>query len=296
MMRAPILLPFLCLVATTSLPRAANAERAREDASIPTARLRFKEGVEAYDRGDYEAARAAFLQAYSIRKHPAVLLNLGLSSLRSGHGHDAARYLRTFLDESPNATQAQRDEAEKAIGLAREQIARTDAPPVRPIDNNVRPREPLAARARESLVVTQVDPHPRESVSGPATMIPVWVGAAVGAVGISSTIGWAIARDATQHNSDAIAQQIRDNGGSAGICVSNVPSDQGKFGDACAALKKNNDSVDRYAILANIALGAGLAGAATALGWYIWGPRATPTSATLQIAPTIGGIQAYGRF
>ena len=48
------------------------------------ARARFKEGVEFYDKGQYENARLAFLQAYALKKHPAVLLNLAQSSAKAG--------------------------------------------------------------------------------------------------------------------------------------------------------------------------------------------------------------------
>jgi len=39
-----------------------------EDATTVVARARFKEGVEFYDKGDFERARASFLQAYALKK------------------------------------------------------------------------------------------------------------------------------------------------------------------------------------------------------------------------------------
>ena len=55
------------------------------------ARRRFQEGVKFFDQKKFEEARAAFLQAYALKHHPAVLLNLAQSEIRSGHPLEAAR-------------------------------------------------------------------------------------------------------------------------------------------------------------------------------------------------------------
>ena len=60
----------------------------------------FQEGVTFYDAKDYEKARAAFLQAYALKKHPSVLLNLAQSELRSGHEADAAQHFDQYLREN----------------------------------------------------------------------------------------------------------------------------------------------------------------------------------------------------
>ena len=61
--------------------RAAHAQPA--DAVTEVARQRYREGVKAYEAGRYEDARSAFLQAYALKRVPAVLLNLGQSELRT---------------------------------------------------------------------------------------------------------------------------------------------------------------------------------------------------------------------
>ncbi len=103
---------------------------AQDDASTKAARARFQEGVEFYDKGQYENARAAFLQAYALRKHPAVLLNLAQSSLRSGHHLEAAKYFQQYLREASNITAAQRSDAERGLTEARAKLGRIliDAP------------------------------------------------------------------------------------------------------------------------------------------------------------------------
>src|SRR5271166_5697445 len=88
--------------AVVSAPRTVFAQAA-DDATVKMARQRFQEGVSYYDKGQYELARASFLQAYALRKHPAVLLNLAQSSLKSGHTLEAAKYFQQFLKEHTTA-------------------------------------------------------------------------------------------------------------------------------------------------------------------------------------------------
>ena len=61
-----------------------------------------------YDKGQFENARLAFLQAYALKKHPAVLLNLAQSSAKAGHPLEAAKYFQQFLKESTTASPASR--------------------------------------------------------------------------------------------------------------------------------------------------------------------------------------------
>src|SRR5690349_5818438 len=63
-----------------------------DDAVTEVARQRFQDGVKASDAGRFEDARAAFLQAYTLKKHPAVLLNLGQAEIKSGHLEDGGNH------------------------------------------------------------------------------------------------------------------------------------------------------------------------------------------------------------
>jgi hypothetical protein len=67
------------------------------DSVTVIARQRYNDGVAAFDAGRFEDARAAFLQAYALKHHPAVLLNLGQSEMRSGHYDDGGNHLQQFL-------------------------------------------------------------------------------------------------------------------------------------------------------------------------------------------------------
>jgi len=104
----------------------AFAQSAADDATTQAARARFQEGVAFYDKGQYESARAAFLQAYALRKHPAVLLNLAQSSLRSGHTVEAANFFTQYLHDSTSLTPAQRADAEKGLAEAKSKLGRIE--------------------------------------------------------------------------------------------------------------------------------------------------------------------------
>jgi hypothetical protein len=92
---------------------------AQDDVTLTMARERFKEGVAYFDKKDFAKARVAFLQAYALKKHPAVLLNLAQSELRSGHEADAAKHFAQYLREHKEATDAERQGAETGLTAAK---------------------------------------------------------------------------------------------------------------------------------------------------------------------------------
>lgn len=109
------------LVALFSLSAPARAE---DDATTTAAaRERFKEGVAYFDQKQYEKARAAFVQAYALKKHPAVLLNLAHSELRSSHERDAAQHFAQYLREAGDASPEQREAAQQGLTNAKAAVA-----------------------------------------------------------------------------------------------------------------------------------------------------------------------------
>ena len=90
------------------------------------ARARFKEGVDFYDKGEFEQARASFLQAYALKKHPAVLLNLAWSCLKSAHPLEAERYFKQFLTEGKDIGEKQRADANDGLAQARAKLGRIE--------------------------------------------------------------------------------------------------------------------------------------------------------------------------
>lgn len=116
--RRPASPAVLALTAFLSLAVARPAH-AEDDATTAVARERFKEGVQYFDLKQYDKARAAFLQAYALKRHPAVLLNLAQSELRSNHEADAAKHFAQYLRESKDATEAERQAAESGLAAAK---------------------------------------------------------------------------------------------------------------------------------------------------------------------------------
>ncbi len=107
-----------CVVAGCLI--ASPVARADEDpTTTAAARERFKEGVAYFDKKDFEKARAAFLQAYALKKHPAVLLNLAQSEVRSGHERDAAKHFSQYLREAGDASPTERQSAEAGLATAK---------------------------------------------------------------------------------------------------------------------------------------------------------------------------------
>lgn len=84
------------------------------------AKQRFGEGVKLYAKKRYDRALAAFFQAYALTKNPAILFNLGMTSLKLGDSLHALRYFEQFLRESSAATPDQRARANVGITEARE--------------------------------------------------------------------------------------------------------------------------------------------------------------------------------
>lgn len=103
---------------STSIVRSPEAH-AQNDQITEIARQRYNEGIKAFDAGKYEEARAAFLQSYALKRHPAILLNIGQAELRSNHPEDAGNHFQQFLREHQGATADQRAAAEKGIADAK---------------------------------------------------------------------------------------------------------------------------------------------------------------------------------
>jgi hypothetical protein len=65
----------------------------------------FQEGLAAFDRRDFEAARVAFLQTFALKPSvPVVRRNLGLAEIYSGHYLDGARRLARVLHTTGEGT------------------------------------------------------------------------------------------------------------------------------------------------------------------------------------------------
>lgn len=120
-----------------AVPAPVWAQSATEDANTTLARARFKEGVADFDSGRYERARVAFLQAYSLKKHPAILGNLAWSCVKSGHFLEGHRYFEQFLAESSDLTAAQRADVADGLSQADSRLGHIEIPAIAGSDVSV---------------------------------------------------------------------------------------------------------------------------------------------------------------
>jgi len=122
----PLAVALLLALAPATFPTLVWAQAPADDATTASARARFKEGVDFYDKGDFEQARASFVQAYALKNHPAVLLNLAWSCVKSGHALEAEKYFKKFLAEGKDITDKQRADANDGLTQARSKLGRIE--------------------------------------------------------------------------------------------------------------------------------------------------------------------------
>jgi tetratricopeptide repeat protein len=111
----------LCLVHLVSAGWVVGTAQAQSDDETEVARQRFREGVKHYDQQEYDKARLAFLQAYLLKPHPAVLLNLAQSELRAGRYADAAQNFSKYIRQNPTAPAL--EHAKESFEEARQKVA-----------------------------------------------------------------------------------------------------------------------------------------------------------------------------
>ena len=101
-----------------------------DDAATRDAKARFEEGLKRYEAQDFEGARVAFQQAYSVLHAVDILYNLALSELRSNRPVEALTHLQEYLkDKRP--TEQERAKASKYLAEAHAKTGHVfvDAPP-----------------------------------------------------------------------------------------------------------------------------------------------------------------------
>jgi hypothetical protein len=94
-----------------------------EDANVARARQLFQHGVEAYDRGVYFDALQAFQEAYSLRPHPAVRVNIANCYDKLDRPAEAIQNFEQFLG-SGAGTPKQNEEVVRALEQLRRRVGR----------------------------------------------------------------------------------------------------------------------------------------------------------------------------
>lgn len=110
-------------VGLLSAAPAALAQQPQPDPVTEVARARFNDGVTLYGQGKYKEARDAFLQAYALKRVPAVLLNLGQSEVKGGFHEDGGNHLQQFLREHKPIKPEEKEAADRGIAEAKKKTA-----------------------------------------------------------------------------------------------------------------------------------------------------------------------------
>lgn len=110
-------------VAAPSLAYADKPEQTQVDpATRDKSRAAFKKGVTQLKAQDWAGARGSFEEAYSLVPHPSILLNLGISRLKTDDPAGAEEALTKFLQEDSGAGPDELASARDALSSARGQI------------------------------------------------------------------------------------------------------------------------------------------------------------------------------
>jgi hypothetical protein len=94
------------------------------DAATDDAKKRFQEGIKFFDERQYERARVAFLQAYALKRHPDILLNVAQCEVAGGRPLEASWHLRDFLRDPATSTHPKRVDAERSLAEVRSKLGR----------------------------------------------------------------------------------------------------------------------------------------------------------------------------
>lgn len=126
MLRGPVLVGMALL--SVPLPRVGVAQSAKDEpvgVENEKALQTFKEGIAAFDRRDFEAARVAFLQTFALKPSaPVVRRNLGLAEIYSGHYLDGARRLGRVIHTTDEGTAMDRARMVESLKKAEAHLER----------------------------------------------------------------------------------------------------------------------------------------------------------------------------
>lgn len=88
------------LIVALAIASASHAAAADDDKGVHDAQARFVEGIARVKKGDYEAARISFAQAYVVLRKPDILWNLALAEEKSGHPLEALGHFKELTRDA----------------------------------------------------------------------------------------------------------------------------------------------------------------------------------------------------
>jgi hypothetical protein len=269
------------LVTPVAFARPGWAQSASDEAATNLARDRFKEGVAYFDKGHFEQARSAFLEAYTLRRHPAILANLAWSCLRSHHFLEAHRYFQQFLSESKDISAAQRADIQDGLSQADARLqpneinaASSPAPEPRQVAPRATPgaaeapatAEPPQAPPTEATTTSEPPPESHRSSFWPENMLPVYIGSGVVIVSAAVAIGAGIAKQSAQDNANTQTNLIISR---QGACPAPSTATSRQVRD-CATLADDKSQWDQDSTVGNVAIGVGVAAlVGTVVYWFV---------------------------
>ncbi|HEX4338788.1 MAG TPA: hypothetical protein VH062_22940 [Polyangiaceae bacterium] len=317
----------LCLVLSSAA--SVSAEPGADEptaADYAQARALYQKASQAFEEGHYTDARNLLLDAWALRQSYDVAASLGDTEIKLGLFPEAAEHLsfslRTF---PPLENEAALANVRRQLEVARHEAAavrvsvdeagaevRVDdrlvgtSPLAEPVfvapgqhtvevrkGAGVQTRIVVSEAAKETAVslelasLTPAPPPPDETA--PRSVVPLIVGGAVVAAGLTAGIAFRLSADANDDHANGIRARL-----GAGACAGQA----GSSAD-CTALRNDvNDSSRSSALSTTGFVIAGVGLVATPL-WYLLAPRAKRTSTvgfSAWVMPGLTAVSASGRF
>lgn len=238
--------------ATLGVAMALGSGVARADeADDQRGRFHFQAGASYYEAGDYEHALREFQRAYEISKRPELNYNLSLAHQQLGNLDEAMEYLARYLEEVeeiPNRVNLERRLVNLRERADEQRAAQTETETAPEPDPDTAPVEPPTERPEPDGNATQ-DGFQDDVRTRPVDMAPSDEG---GGVPAAAWVGWGIGA-----GSLVTATAL-------GIMALNEKNDvaDSPCGMAGTCSPDAIDKMDRLALLSDVFLGVGIAGAA----------------------------------
>lgn len=247
----PILTSILLAATVASAPSLAYAVPPPEPTANPSqedldrAKELFDNGKTLYSEGSYDAAIAAFRQAYARSGDPVLLYNIMLSYDRAGDFEGALEYLEYYRAFAPESERAALSEKEDSL-RKRQLRSQTEQPTEGPAP------APAEAPAEQEPTPVRGDEAPTDE-GAPATKerkiftAPVWVFTGLAIAGLGAGTGLGVV--ALNRRSDADGSCV------GGVCAEGAKSDA--------------DASRRMAIGADVAFAVGATAGVVAIALII---------------------------